>query len=256
MAYLERDGGIRLYYRDSGGDGPPILLTHGFGASTGSWEPQVAALADRYRLIRWDMRGHGRSECADDLGLFSQDGTVADMAALLDHLDIESAVIAGHSLGGFMSLRFHCQHRGRVRALVLQGCGPGYRSADARATWNERAENRARELDEGGLAELGGGSEVAVSEQGTATGLALAARGILSQVDASVIDSLPGIAVPTLIIIGEGDSHYLTGSDYMAARIPGAVHVRVPDAGHGVNIDQPEIVNRAMAQFLAELTLD
>ena len=252
MPYLERDE-IRLYFEDSGGAGMPILLTHGFGASTGMWAGQVAAFKDRYRLIPWDMRGHGLTECPEDLSLYSQAHTEADMGALLDHLAIEQAVIAGHSLGGFMSLAFNVRHPERVSALVLQGCGPGYRSDKARETWNERAEDRAKSLDEGGLAALGGNAEVAISIQKSATGLALASRGILSQVDGRVIDSLPTIAVPTLIIIGDNDRDYLVGSDYMAKRIPGAVNVVVADAGHGVNVDQPEAVNQALGDFLAAL---
>ena len=251
MPYLTRDD-ARLYYEDSG-DGLPVLLAHGFGASTGMWRGQVDAFGDRYRLIRWDMRGHGQTECPDDLSHYSQAHCVDDMAGLLDHLKIEQAVIAGHSLGGFMSLAFYISHPDRVKALILQGCGPGYRRAESRETWNKRAENRARSIEEGGLAALGGGSEVAVSIQHSARGLALAARGILSQVHAQVIDSLPGIAVPVLIVIGDGDTHFLNGSAYMADRIPGAVNVVVPGAGHGVNIDRPEAVNKAFENFLSGL---
>src|SRR6266705_3268077 len=117
MPYLIRDG-VRLYYEDHG-QGIPVLLSHGFGASTGMWRGQVEALQRSYRLIPYDMR------------------------AILDHLHIEQAVIAGHSLGGFMSLAFHVAYPQRVQALILQGCGPGYRNAEARATWNARAEQRA-----------------------------------------------------------------------------------------------------------------
>ena len=250
MPHLAR-GDARLYYEDDG-EGPPILLTHGFVASTGMWDGQVDAFRDRYRLIRWDMRGHGRTECPDDPAAYSQDITVADMAAILDHLGIDKAVIAGHSLGGFMSLRFNVMHPHRVTALILQGCGPGYRSDDSRAKWNERVDGRARTILDEGYEALGGAAEVPVSLQRSRQELALAARGILAQVDAKVIDSLPGISVPTLVIIGAGDSYYLQGSDYMANRIPGADHVVVPDAGHGVNVDQPEIVNDAYATFLAK----
>jgi pimeloyl-ACP methyl ester carboxylesterase len=251
MPYLTR-GDTRLFYEDSG-EGLAILLAHGFGASTAMWRGQVDAFSDRYRLIRWDMRGHGQTECPDDLSQYSQAHCVADMVALLDHLKIEQAVIAGHSLGGFMSLAFNVDHPKRVKALILQGCGPGYRRTQSRETWNERAQNRARSLEEGGLAALGGGSEVAVSTQHSARGLALAARGILSQVDARVIDSLPRIAVPVLIVIGDGDAHFLNGSAYMADRIPGAVNVVVPGAGHGVNVDQPDAVNEAFGKFLSAL---
>ena len=251
MPHLTR-GDARLYYEDDG-NGPAILLTHGFVASTGMWDGQVAAFRDRYRLIRWDMRGHGRTECPDDPAAYGQDITVADMTAILDHLGIETAVIAGHSLGGFMSLRFNVLHPERVRALILQGCGPGYRSAESRAKWNQRVDGRAKTIEEEGFEALGGAAEVPVSIQRSRRELALAARGILAQVDAKVIDSLPNISVPTLVIIGVGDEYYLQGADYMASRIPGAEHVVVPDAGHGVNVDQPERVNAAFEAFLGKL---
>jgi pimeloyl-ACP methyl ester carboxylesterase len=251
MPYLTRDH-VRLYYEDHG-QGLPILLSHGFGASTRMWQGQVEALQDAYRLVLWDMRGHGNSDSPDDQLLYSHAHTVEDMRALLDHLHIDQAVIGGHSLGGFISLAFHLAYPERVKALILQGCGPGYRNPETRATWNERAEQRARNLEEKGLAALGGHSEVHISTQRSALGLAKAARGILKQVDASVIDSLPRIAVPVLIMVGDSDTAFLNGSNYMASRIPHATKVVIPQAGHGANVDQPEIVNEALRRFLDRL---
>src|SRR4030095_6126127 len=144
MPYLPRDG-VRIYYEDRG-QGLAILCSHGFGASTGMWQGQADALRHAYRLILLDMRGHGESDSPDDQALYSHRHTVEDMRAILDHLRIDQAVIAGHSLGGFMSLAFHVQHPQRVKALILQGCGPGYRNPEARAAWNARAEQRARTL--------------------------------------------------------------------------------------------------------------
>ena len=252
MPHLKR-GDAKLYYEDDG-KGPAILMTHGFVASTSMWDGQVEAFKDRYRLIRWDMRGHGLTECPDDQAAYGQDITVADMVAILDHLEINNAIIVGHSLGGFMSLRLNVIHPERVSALVLQGCGPGYRSDDSRAKWNKRVDGRAQTILEEGYKALGGAAEVPVSVQRSSQELAMAARGILAQVDATVINSLPHIDVPTLVIIGKGDSYYLQGSDYMASRIPGAKHVVVPDAGHGVNVDQPDIVNKAFESFFANAT--
>ena len=251
MPYLTR-GGVRLYHEEHG-RGPAILLTHGFGASTAMWRGQVDALRDTHRLLLWGMRGHGESDSPDDQALYSHAHTIDDMRALLDASGVDRAVIAGHSLGGFMSLAFHARHPERVRALILQGCGPGYRRPEPRAAWNARAERRAATLEAQGLAALGGGSEVRISVQRSAAGLARAARGILAQVDATVIESLPRIAVPTLVVVGDGDTAYLEGSRYMAAKIPGATHVVVPQAGHGVNVDQPAVVDAALRQFLARL---
>jgi pimeloyl-ACP methyl ester carboxylesterase len=175
------------------------------------------------------------------------------MRALLDHLDVGQAVMAGHSLGGFLSLAFHVKYPERVKALILQGCGPGYRNPETRAAWNKSAEKRARSLEEKGLAAVKGGSEVKTSTQGSAVGLARAARGILAQVDARVIDSLPRIALPVLIIAGDGDGPFLPGTGYMASRIPGATKKIIANAGHGANVDQPEVFNETVREFLEGL---
>ncbi len=251
MPDLTRNG-VRLYYEDHG-QGVPILLTHGFAASAGMWQPQLEAFQSTYRLIPWDMRGHGDSECPDDQALYSQDHTVEDMRALLDHLGIEQAIIAGHSLGGFMSLRFHAMYPERVKALILQGCGPGYRSPTSRAAWNERAERRAHILETKGLDAVGGGAEVKLSKLTSAIGLAKASRGILAQADACVIDSIPQITVPTLIVAGDGDAPYLTGIDYMADRIPHATKTIIENAGHGANVEQAAVFNDIMQRFLDQL---
>jgi pimeloyl-ACP methyl ester carboxylesterase len=251
MPYVQREG-VNLYYQDDG-QGTPILLSHGFAASSHMWQGQVDAFQHAYRLIRWDMRGHGGSDSPDDQSLYSQAQTIEDMRAILDHSGIGQAIIAGHSLGGFLSLAFHVTYPERVKALILQGCGPGYRNPAARAAWNERAEQRAQKLAAEGLSLLAGGAEVDATVHRSALGLAKAARGILSQVDARVIDSLPHIAVPVLVIIGENDTHYLNGSNYMAARIPNCTKVVVPQAGHGANVEQPQIVNAALHEFLQRL---
>ncbi len=251
MPYLLRDG-VRLYYEDHG-HGMPILLTHGFAASSRMWQGQVTAFQDTYRLICWDMRGHGASDSPEEQTLYSHAHTIEDMRALLDHLGVTQAVIAGHSLGGFLSLAFAIQHPTRAGALILQGCGPGYRNPEAREAWNARTEQRAQALEAKGFEAIGGSSEVRLSHHRSAAGLAKAARGILRQVDARVIDGLPQITVPVLLIVGEGDTPYLNGMNYMARRLPQADLVVIPPAGHGANVDQPEIFNKAVQQFLARL---
>ena len=251
MPHLRR-AGVQLYYEDHG-RGEPILLSHGFGASSGMWQQQIEAFQDTYRLLPWDMRGHGQSDSPDDQGLYSHAHTVEDMRTILDYLHLDQAVIAGHSLGGFMSLAFYVQYPARVKALILQGCGPGYRNPEARAAWNARAEQRARTLEEKGLAVLGGGAEVRVSTQRSARGLAQAARGMLTQTDASVIDSLQHIAVPVLVLVGSKDTPFVDGSRYMARRIPQATIVVVPNAGHGANVEQPAVVNASIGAFLEQL---
>jgi pimeloyl-ACP methyl ester carboxylesterase len=249
---IDRDG-VGIHY-EAHGAGPAILLSHGYGATCRMWDGQVAAFADRYRLILWDMRGHGASDSPRDPALYSHALTVADMAAILDACGVERAVIGGLSLGGVMSLAFHLAHPARVRALVLCDTGPGFRNPDARAAWNERALARARELEEKGLEALRGGGETRLGTHRSALGLAGAARGMLAQPDARLIDALPAIAVPTLVLVGADDRNFLGAADYMAGKIAGAQKAVIPDAGHAANLDQPAAFNRAVGDFLAALT--
>jgi pimeloyl-ACP methyl ester carboxylesterase len=106
------------------------------------------------------MRGHGESDDPEDSAAYSEALTVEDMAALLRHCGIERAVIAGLSLGGYMSLAFYLAHPEMVEALILFDTGPGLRNADARRAWNERAQQRARDLEARGFAALGQSEEV------------------------------------------------------------------------------------------------
>ena len=152
-----------------------------------------------------------------------------------------------------MSLAFHIAHPERVRALMLFDTGPGFRNPEARGQWNERAEARARELEAKGLAESGGGAETRLGRHRSAQGLAGAARGMLAQYDSSLIDLLPSIAVPTLVLVGAEDRNFLAAADYMAGKIPGAQKLVIPGAGHAANLDQPDAFNRAVADFLAGL---
>lgn len=252
MPEIDRDG-VGIYY-ESHGSGPAILLSHGYGATCRMWDGQIAAFADRYRVILWDMRGHGQSGDPTDPARYSHALTVGDMAAVLDACGERGPVIVGGlSLGGVMSLAFHLAHPERVRALMLFDTGPGFRNPEARRQWNERALARARDLETRGQADAQGGAETRLGRHRSAQGLAGAARGMLTQPDSSLIDSLPQIAVPTLVLVGSEDKHFLAAADYMAGKIPGARKAVIPGAGHAANLDQPEAFNRAVADFLASL---
>jgi len=251
MPMIDRDG-ISIHY-EAHGAGPALLLSHGYGATSRMWDGQVAAFADRYRVILWDMRGHGQSGDPSDPALYSPALTVADMSAVLDACGEERAIIGGLSLGGVMSLAFHLAHPGRVRVLLLCDTGPGFRNPEARRQWNERAEARAQALEARGLANAQGGAETRLGRHRSAQGLAGAARGMLTQHDSLLIDSLQNIAVPTLVLVGSEDKNFLAAADYMAGKIPGAKKIVIPDAGHAANLDQPDAFNRAVGEFLAGL---
>ena len=218
------------------------------------WRGQIEPLAKTHKVVTWDMRGHGQSDYPEDPAQYSEPVTVADMAAILDAVGAEKAVIGGLSLGGYMSLAFNRVHSERVTALLIIDTGPGYRSDEAREGWNQNALKTADRYDRDGLGRQAEASaEVRISEHRNAEGLAKAARGMLTQRDPGVINSLPTIAVPSIVVVGENDKPFLNAADYMAAKIPGATKVVIPNAGHAANIDQPEAFNRAIVGFLADL---
>lgn len=255
MAHLDRDG-VRIRY-DRLGDGPVVLLSHGYTASRHMWAGNVPALVDAgHTVVTWDQRGHGDSDYPTDPDAYGEALAVGDMAAVLDEVGAERAVIAGMSLGGYLSLAFHLAHPGRTAALVLVDTGPGFRSDDARAAWNRTAEQYASDFMARGLDALAVSaerSEVDRSVHRDATGLAAAARGLLVQHDDRVIGSLPTIAVPTLVVVGDADEPFLSAAGYMAAKVPAAREVVIEGAGHASNIDQPEAFNRAVVEFLGSL---
>jgi pimeloyl-ACP methyl ester carboxylesterase len=243
--------GIEIDYEASGA-GPVVLLSHGYSATRRMWDDQHRALGDRYRVISWSMRGHGATESPGDPAQYSAPLTIADMKALLGHLGVERAVIGGLSLGGYASLGFALEHPQMTRALVICDSGPGYRNADAREAWNARARERAGSLETRGLEALGRSREVqeSASLHRSAQGLAHAARGMLAQEGSRVIDGLPGIRVPTLIIVGDQDQPFLAPCEYMAKKIPGARLEVIRGAGHSSNLDQPGAFNRVLLDFL------
>ena len=249
-----RLNGVEIDYEVSGG-GPPVLLSHGYSATRHMWDGQHRAFND-YQVISWSMRGHGQTESPGDPSSYSAELTVADMAALLRHVGAKRAVIGGLSLGGYVSLAFYLAHAEMVRALVICDSGPGYRNAEARAGWNERAFRRAAELETRGLEVLAGSSREmreSVRRHRSATWLANAARGMLAQDGSRVIDSLPIIKVPTLIIVGDQDEPFLAPCRYMAGKIPGARLEIIKGAGHSSNLDQPEAFDRVLGDFLGSL---
>jgi len=249
MPKINRDG-VDIYY-EVHGSGPPLLLTHGYSSTSAMWNGQIEALSRHHKLVLWDMRGHGQSDYPTDPSHYSEALTVADMAALLDEVSADKAIVGGLSLGGYMSLAFYRNHPERVSALLIIDTGPGFKKDDARDAWNERARATGDRFEREGLAVLKSASrERSTVSHRDASGLAHAARGMLTQRNARVIESLADIEVPALVVVGADDAPFLAASDYMAAKIPGAKKAVIPAAGHAVNIDQPQAFIEAVLPFL------
>ncbi len=227
MPKINRDG-INIYY-EVHGEGPALILTHGYSSTSAMWKGQIEAFSQHHRLVLWDMRGHGQSDYPQDPQAYSEALTVGDIAALLDAVGAKRAIVGGLSLGGYMSLAFHRAHPERVSALLIVDTGPGFKKDDARDAWNRRALDTADRFEREGLEVLKAASrERSTVSHRDASGLARAARGMLTQRDAGVIEALPGIRVPSLVVVGADDTPFLAASDYMAAKDSGRGKSRNP----------------------------
>ncbi len=253
--------GINLYYEDNGA-GFPVVFTHGFAGTTKAWEGQVPAFSKKYRFITYDMRGHGQTDAPDGLSKYTLDIVVEDIYQLLRHLGIQKAVVGGLSLGGYLTIHFYNHHPDMTAAIILMDTGPGYRTPEKAKGWNQTRVDCAEVLETQGMKGFMK-SEYSKDDYYTTPdvmmklnpkGLANISRGVM--MNPWGLDILPNVKVPALIICGDEDTHFLAATDYMAQKIPGAKKAIVANASHGVNIDQPQVFESIVLDFLESLKLE
>jgi 3-oxoadipate enol-lactonase len=260
MPYAEVHG-QRLYYEDTGGDGPPIVFSHGFLMDHRMFAPQVADLRDVFRVVTWDARGFGATEF--DGQPFTYWDSARDLFGLLDVLDIERAVLAGMSQGGYLSLRAALLHPDRVRALVLLDTQAPPETDDKIAEYRAMIETWA---EHGYLEELASGvAELIVGDPAlVATWTArwremdhrrLAPAGVALLERDDISDRLEELAMPVLCIHGTED---LAIPVARAHEICAAVSdcrgvVEVEGAPHAANLSHPHLVDPPLRDFLEGL---
>lgn len=263
MPFIERQH-QRIFY-DQQGSGPAIILGHSFLCSGEMWEKQVPALAESFRVINIDYRGHGQSSTVERE--FDVYDLVDDTLAILDELGIEQAIWAGLSTGGFAALRAVLTVPERVRAIVVADA-----SASAEALYPKL---KYRILGLGArfvgmqpfvplVAPIMFGQTTLkenrdLVDEWTHALLSLELPSILRFLEAiikrdSLVDRLPEIDVPALIMVGEEDrAQPVPRARQMADGIPGARLEIIPKAGHLSALEQPEAFNRALLEFLSGL---
>ncbi len=247
---------IELYY-EVHGQGYPLVFLHGFSSAVSTWKPQVPVFSREYQFITYDARGHGQSDSPPREDQYSADIVVEDLFQLLGVLGIEKAVVGGLSMGGYQTLRFYLRHPEMVTALIIMDTGPGYRNQARREEWNRQYEERVRLLETEGVEAAAAHSPDSrgVIRSRNPVGVAHMARTVVMQHDSLVIENLPEIKVPTLVLVGEKDTPYLRSAEYMTEIIPGAEHVVIPGAGHVSNLDNEQFFNRTVLDFLKKLNL-
>ena len=251
--------GQAIAYEDTGGDHPAIVFSHGLMMDRAMFAPQIDALRDRWRCIAWDERGHGGTAGAA-LAPFTYYDSADDLAALLAHLGIERAVLAGMSQGGFLSLRCALTHPEIVRALVLMDTQAGVEDPARLPQYHQLMERWIEHDLPDDVADfveatiLGDGWAGAPAWRAKWKRMApadlLACMATLSGRD-DITARLPEIKVPALVIHGDADAAIsLDLAQTLTRGLGDARLVVVKGAGHAANLTHPAPVNAAIETFL------
>ena len=251
------------------GQGPPLVLLHGFTGSAANWRAHAAVWSGKFRTVAVDLLGHGASDSPADPACYRVEQCVNDLAAIFDRLDLARVHLLGYSMGGRVALHLAAAHPDRLATLVLESTSPGLAGPDERRARVSSDEALANMIERQGLevfvehwsrqplfasqADLPVGVRADLRAQrlrNNPHGLANSLRGIGAGVMPALWDCLPGVGVPTLVIAGALDDRYVRIAAAMAAGLPSAEVAVVPGAGHTVHLEQPEAFDRLVLQFL------
>jgi 3-oxoadipate enol-lactonase len=255
---VEHDGLTFRCRLDGPEEGAPwVVFSNSMLTDVAVWDAQVAALSDRYRILRYDQRGHGETSVPPAPCTFDQLG--GDVVALMNHFGVSSCTFVGLSMGVPTGLHLVSHHPERVEKLVLSD-GQLATAEGGAATWEDRI-TAAYRLGMGGLADLtmerwfgaafleaGKAKKVRdVAASMPLEGYVACARALQGY---DFNDVLAQIAVPTLIMAGANDGNMPVSMRRLCEAIPGAIMHVIPDAGHIPSHEQPEIFNRHLLDFL------
>ena len=272
MPYATTPDNVRLYYEEVG-QGTPILFVHEFASDHRGWEPQLRHFGKRYRCIAYSARGYTPSDVPADPKVYSYQHVMRDAVAVLDHLKVESAHFIGLSMGGYTSLQVALNHPKRVRSLVLAGTGSG-----SERWYTDDFHKHSREL--GDVFESKGAAQVAETygmgpsrvpfllkdprgfaefttrlAEHDARGSANTSRGFQGG-RPSLYDfaaEIGKLSTPALIVVGDEDERCIEPSLFLKDAIPASGLVMMPKTGHVVNLEEPDLFNLVVDNFLARV---
>ena len=261
-----RVNGINLHYEEVG-QGTPLIFVHEFAGEAASWLPQVNFFSRRYRTIAYNARGYPPSDVPEDPSAYSQMQAVDDIRGLMDALGIARAHVCGLSMGGYATLHFALNHPDRALSVVVGGAG--YGSGD-RENFKKDSEVVIKQFEQGmpAVAKFYTKGPTRVQfiekdpkgwqlfhdmfEAGSAKGHALTMQGVQMKRPSvfDLGDKMEKCEVPTLIITGDEDDPCLEPGIFMKRKMPRAGLFVMPKAGHTINLEDPELFNRAVLDFL------
>lgn len=255
---------IKLNCEMSGNvDGDVVVMSHSLGCNLSMWEPQLGALESRFRVLRYDTRGHGKSDVPK--GPYTLDQLVGDAVGLMDALGIQEAHWVGLSMGGMIGQGLALDYPGRLKSLVL--CDTASVMPDeAQPIWDERIgqarqggmEARIPETIRDWFTPEFPEKNPAMLEKVRQQLLSTPLEGYVGCIEAfrklNYIGRLHEIRIPTLIIVGEKDPGTpVEASRAMHERIQGSKLVVLPAAAHLSNAEQPEAFTEALLDFFSKL---
>jgi len=267
MPYADAEG-VRLFYIEVG-EGLPLIFVHEWGGDHRSWGPQLRYFARRYRSIAFSARGYPPSDVPTTLSAYFQPRAVDDIKAILDHLGVARAHVCGLSMGAYATLLFGLTYP--ERALSITVAGGGYGSGA------DQEQFRAGNVETAGRLEREGMGPVADSyarnptrtqflrkdpvgwqefrdhlAEGSAIGRALTLRGVqLTRPSVYELEArLERCEVPALILVGDEDDPAVEPSLFLKRKIPGAGLIVFANTGHTINLEEPELFNRVLLDFL------
>jgi 2-succinyl-6-hydroxy-2,4-cyclohexadiene-1-carboxylate synthase len=251
------------------GAGPALTLLHGFTGSSVSWANLHETIGSRFRLIMPDLLGHGRSAAPADPALYRMERAVVDLMAILDAMDAARTHLLGYSMGGRVALAAAIAHPERFTSLILESASPGIADAGAREARIASDEALAEMVEHKGLEtfvnrwerlpifsgqeRLPGAVRAGLRAQrltNNPRGLAGSLRGLGAGVQAPLWERLGELRMPTLIMAGELDVKYVEIAQRMAEAIVNSRLVVIPDATHTIHLEQPEVFQRLMLEFV------
>ena len=262
-----RISGVNLYYQVAG-EGFPLVLCHEFGGDYKSWDPQVKFFSRRYQVITYNARGWPPSQVPSDPSAYSQEQSVADLYGLLGYLGVQHAYIGGLSMGGNVALNFGLTHPQMANALIVASTGTG---STAPELFRRELAELADRVEIEGIAPFGeeyahGPSRVQHLRKDpmgwdefkngllahSSTGSAHTLRGTIARRPSILAlgDKLRALEVPTLIMIGDEDESCIEPAVFMKRHIPRSGLVVFPQSGHAINLEEPDLFNRAVLDFL------
>ena len=266
MPVYER-GGVQLAYDERGRtDGTPLVLLHGFTSDRRMWH-QVASLLERdARIVVPDLRGHGESDAPDDIESYSMDGYAADLAALLDRLEVERCHLVGCSFGGMVAMEFAVTSPQRVQTLVLSDTSPAYDRPEYTEEFRERERSIAKmveSIDRFGPLETGRRAARDETNEFFAAGIrrryaGMRRQGIVGAARArrqrrDLSDLLrTTLTMPVMLCMGEDDP-VRSALPVMARELPGARQVTFQQTGHGVPAREPRKFVDSLVDFLDDV---